>query len=855
MPPSSSRRVGLRSRREPEQPQSDAETPDSIATPSRKRRRVGIPRPCRREQPSANALPQLNGTDQTAAAAAENPPRTRITESVASNDSNTTLPNGTDAEDPTDPVERQNLIIQHLRVPTNYHPNAAIDYANELQARKTQGNNIAAFAKIAARDWCFFVQKTVLVIGRADSSVRPNPAASREVNGMPPSEDPVSEWGVDIDLGPERQVSRVHARIVFESADQTWYIEVNSRNGLKLDDTSLTKGQRAPLHSGICIGIMGTQMLFLLANQEDVFHPMLWRQVKSDKEVNDSDNDGNPPSRQLPHAHPSGPTPKREHYDPFPPSSHPRNKHAAQGFGSNQLTSTPGRPYPGTPLAFRSTEIDPRGKGSPSAYPRGMMLDSTEDIDYSADSAKDLKPPHSYAQLIGQAILSSQEEMLTLAHIYDFIKSRYAYFRHTNSGWQNSIRHNLSLNKSFEKVARRTDEPGKGMKWKIADSEREDFVKKQLLNPRKGGGPIRMDTSGPSSPALGNIRDTRDPPSQATERLMGAISQHDTFRKDSGARIKSPPRSATPPLSSVPTANESYTPDRGPRSQNPFAGFKQSPTQQDLDSFVTPAKRFLPKPTDDTTRHLESSPVVDPVKPNVNGLKGEAANSPPTLYSDTGSSNTNAAQENGRMNNAGLVTPLVTRHAPHLAPPSTAQVPSQYMNFSSPAPFWKFVDLPSTPAKAPIDLSPIKIKRDETEKDADDGLAQPSSPPIIPDEDRSAEPEDQDGSDNKGDDDEDVGPESPSRTVSRPASRRDFPGSQRSRSNSNVNGFGMNTSNGGMVRGASLGYIEDEPEEESFDLQKGFEKIGSFHRTLAAQAVHQRPSQTPDSRTSVPTSL
>lgn len=41
MPPSSTRRVGLRSRREPElQPPSDADTPESISTPTRKKRRV-----------------------------------------------------------------------------------------------------------------------------------------------------------------------------------------------------------------------------------------------------------------------------------------------------------------------------------------------------------------------------------------------------------------------------------------------------------------------------------------------------------------------------------------------------------------------------------------------------------------------------------------------------------------------------------------------------------------------------------------------------------------------------------------------------------------------------------------------
>lgn len=815
----------MRSRRDPDpQQQSDADTPDSIATPSRKRRRVGNSSP--NVARGLYSHPQLNGTTEQLAAS-ETAPRTRITESVASNDSNATLPpNGMDPDGQMDPVERQNLIINHLRTPQAYTPNAAVDYANDLQLRNMTGENVAAFAKIAAREWCFFVQKTRCLIGRADATARPSaPPSSQPINGLPDSDLPANDWGVDIDLGPERQVSRVHAEINYDPSQTTWFITVNSRNGLKLDEKNLAKGQTAALHSGICIGIMGTQMVFLLASEEDKFHDMLMRQINNDR-VHESEDDGNPPSRALPHAHPSGPTPKREQYNPFPSTSS-RNHQASQGY-HHQMTSTPGRPHPGTPLAFRSTEKEPRSKGSPSVYPRGMMLDSTEDIDYSKDSAKELKPPHSYAQLIGQAIMSSPEEMLTLANIYDHIKTRYAFFRHTNAGWQNSIRHNLSLNKSFEKVARRTDEPGKGMKWKIVDSEREEFVKKQLLNPRKGGGPIRMDTSGPSSPAIGyrdHQKEYREQPLHASERLQGALDQ-DVFRKqEPGGRIKSPPRSATPPLSSVPMANESYTPERGPRS------FKQSPIYRDQDRFATPAKRLVyhesegaPQPTfaktENPTRGLESSPGVDPVKPNVSGLRGAAANSPPTLYSDAPGTNTNGPQDSHRMHNA-LITPMVSRHAPRLAPPSTAQVPSQYMNFSSPAPFWKYIDLPSTPARPLQDFSPIKRKR-EGEEIVEEESAQPSSPPLLGDEEPSAEPEEKEEEDTKVDEEEeDVGPESPSRTLSRPVSRHvTAPQHPRSRSTSNVNSFESRTAVGGMVRGASLGSFEEDPDEESFDLSK-----------------------------------
>jgi len=84
---------------------------------------------------------------------------------------------------------------------------------------------------------------------------------------------------------------------------------------------------------------------------------------------------------------------------------------------------------------------------------------------YSSGSTK--KPPYSYAQLIAQAISSSDEQQLTLSQIYSFIASKYNYYKLDDKGWQNSIRHNLSLNRHFVKVARNQNEPGKGSFWRI----------------------------------------------------------------------------------------------------------------------------------------------------------------------------------------------------------------------------------------------------------------------------------------------------------------------------------------------------------------------------------------------------
>lgn len=62
------------------------------------------------------------------------------------------------------------------------------------------------------------------------------------------------------------------------------------------------------------------------------------------------------------------------------------------------------------------------------------------------------KPPYSFSCLIFMAIEDSDQKALPVKEIYAWIMEHFPYFQNAPTGWKNSVRHNLSLNKCFQKV-------------------------------------------------------------------------------------------------------------------------------------------------------------------------------------------------------------------------------------------------------------------------------------------------------------------------------------------------------------------------------------------------------------------
>lgn len=317
--------------------------------------------------------------------------------------------------------------------PLDSQPVSALIEDSSFNAEPTS-DKISAYYSLVFPNFTYFLQTLSVTIGRR--CIPTSTASSSD------------QTQVDVDLGPLKSVSRLHARIEYEDEEERFVLVVLGRNGAWVDGAWCGKGNKIPLSERSQIQIASRTFHFVLPPPpapEDSPSPSPHLSPSRQRSPSVDITSVSPPSPRPSVSPPPGPTsPPPRRGPPLPPPIAPALP-KSNAIGKAKSTTGRTRKKQEAPL--------PRPKPAPEDMPP--------------------KPPFTYAQLCYRAIKSLGGKA-TLQDIISWMMESFDWYRfNEKTGWEKSVRHNLSSNRAFRKVERSAGERGKGFYWTVeADCER-----------------------------------------------------------------------------------------------------------------------------------------------------------------------------------------------------------------------------------------------------------------------------------------------------------------------------------------------------------------------------------------------
>ncbi|KAL4702356.1 hypothetical protein ACJJTC_008700 [Scirpophaga incertulas] len=371
-----------------------------------------------------------------------------------------------------------------------------------------------AIARLDGRDFEYIIRQKRVVIGRNSSRGQ-----------------------VDVNMGHSSFISRRHLELFYDHPE--FYLTCNSKNGVLVDGVFQRKGAAAMLLPKRCT------FRFPSTNIRVEFQSLVEEGGAANSSMASlvplriaipADNDGRSPAPS-----PTG-TISAANSCPTSPrgAGSSGRRHADLGLVAQYAALADQRPSSnGTAVSSTTSE---------SGY-------ASRDV-REREGRDDAKPPYSYAQLIVQAVASAPDKQLTLSGIYSYITKHYPYYRTADKGWQNSIRHNLSLNRYFIKVPRSQEEPGKGSFWRI-DPQSEGKLIELAFRPRRPRGvqfraPFGLSSrSAPTSPSQVGVSGLVTPEELSREPTPDLLTSEDHDHQAGQQRLGQPSSYLVPRSSGV----------------------------------------------------------------------------------------------------------------------------------------------------------------------------------------------------------------------------------------------------------------------------------------------------------------